>query len=600
MSGYIYHLAEEIVLTNSNIFLKLYFNTILKMSVIFRILFLILYLSPVILTGQSNQPVRIMIEQYSADKQMFYAKYNLHRGHDYLHRMNALMEDWMDKVKEVNYKTLNAEDKLDLLLLRRQIGLDKNQYMQLEKDLPLVHRYLPFEEVIADFERLRRSGHRARPAEWAVRFADLETAIPATVNRLESAIADTSIRPSLNDLAALQAASRELLQAFKYSRSFYIGYDTLFTRACKPGCDSVISSLSILSDSLDNWRSSKVYAMDASGINGTPIGYAAFAAALHDQMIPYSPDQLIDWAEEQMAWCTAEAKKAAAEMGFGDDWKAALDKTKQDYVPMGFQPTLVVNLADEAIDFIEQKKLITIPELAKEGWYMRMLTPKEQKYAPFFLGGDQILIAYPHEDMSEEERLMCMRGNNRHFTRAVVFHELIPGHNLQYFYGERYHPYRQMFGTPFWTEGWAVYWELTMSQNGFARTPQERLGMLFWRMHRCARIIFSTRYHTGQWTPQQCIDFLVDHVGHERENAIAEVRRSFSGGYGPLYQIGYLTGAMQFIALHHEFVDSGRMSNIAFHKKILEAGPMPVALVREMLSGMENDKETLTPWYFLE
>ena len=101
----------------------------------------------------------------------------------------------MDKVKEVNYKTLNAEDKLDLLLLRRQIGLDKNQYMQLEKDLPLVHRYLPFEEVIADFERLRRSGHRARPAEWAVRFADLETAIPATVNRLESAIADTSIRP---------------------------------------------------------------------------------------------------------------------------------------------------------------------------------------------------------------------------------------------------------------------------------------------------------------------------------------------------------------------------------------------------------------------
>ena len=51
-------------------------------------------------------------------------------------------------------------------------------------------------------------------------------------------------------------------------------------------------------------------------------------------------------------------------------------------------------------------------------------------------------------------------------------------------------------------------------------------------------------------TPQQCIDFLVDRVGHERANAEAEVRRSFNGTYPPLYQLAYMIGGLQFRALH--------------------------------------------------
>src|ERR1700720_3126298 len=93
---------------------------------------------------------------------------------------------------------------------------------------------------------------------------------------------------------------------------------------------------------------------------------------------------------------------------------------------------------------------------------------------------------------------------------------------------------------------------------GFPRTPEERAGMLFWRMHRCARIIFSLRFHLGLWTPQQCVDFLVVSVGHEVDNATAEVRRSFNGSVGPLYQCAYMLGALQFQALHKELVESGK------------------------------------------
>ena len=47
---------------------------------------------------------------------------------------------------------------------------------------------------------------------------------------------------------------------------------------------------------------------------------------------------------------------------------------------------------------------------------------------------------------------------------------------------------------------------------------------------------------SGKWTPEQCIDFLVDRVGHERASATGEVRRSFNGSYSPLYQAGYMLG----------------------------------------------------------
>jgi hypothetical protein len=109
--------------------------------------------------------------------------------------------------------------------------------------------------------------------------------------------------------------------------------------------------------------------------------------------------------------------------------------------------------------------------------------------------------------------------------------------------------------------------------------------MLFWRMHRAARIIFSLNVHLGAMTPDQAIDFLVERVGHERANATAEVRRSLIGTYPPLYQAAYMVGGLQFRALHQELVGSGRMTNREFHDRILQGGVMQVEMVRARLIG---------------
>jgi uncharacterized protein (DUF885 family) len=229
-----------------------------------------------------------------------------------------------------------------------------------------------------------------------------------------------------------------------------------------------------------------------------------------------------------------------------------------------------------------------------------MLSPEAQRTSPFFLGGESILVSYPTDSMTNEEKLMSMRGNNRHFCRATVHHEVIPGHHLQGFMTNRYFDYRGPFSTSFWTEGWALWWEMLLYERGFVATPEDKVGALFWRMHRCARIQFSLGFHLGERTPQQCIDFLVDKVGHERENAEAEVRRSFEGGYGPLYQLAYMTGALQFRALYAELVRSGKMTPRAFHDGVLTSGNMPIEMVRARLENIPLTRDTRTSWRFYD
>jgi uncharacterized protein (DUF885 family) len=291
-------------------------------------------------------------------------------------------------------------------------------------------------------------------------------------------------------------------------------------------------------------------------------------------------------------------KRATRELGYGDNWKQALEHVKTLHVEPGKQTELIRQLAAEAEAFLDEHDLITVPPLAQETWRMEMMSPQRQLVNPFFLGGETIIVSYPTNTMTEDQKLMSMRGNNIHFSRATVFHELIPGHHLQGFMNQRYRTWRGAFSTPFAVEGWSLYWELLMWDLNFAKSPENRIGMLFWRMHRCARIIFSLSFHLEKMTPQECIDFLVDRVAFEPDNAAGEVRRSFQGGYGPLYQAAYLLGGLQLRGLRGELVDSGQLTNKQFHDEILRQGNMPIALLRLVLGKQKLTRDTVVDWKF--
>jgi uncharacterized protein (DUF885 family) len=164
----------------------------------------------------------------------------------------------------------------------------------------------------------------------------------------------------------------------------------------------------------------------------------------------------------------------------------------------------------------------------------------------------------------------------------------------------RYNAHREVFNTAFLVEGWALYWEMLLWDLGFPKTPEDRIGMLFWRSHRCARIIFSLRFHLGEMTAAEAITFLIDRVGHEPSTAAAEVRRSVGGGYGPLYQAAYMLGGLQIRALRRELVESKNMTDREFHDAILKENSIPIDLIRASLKSAPLSRDYKSTWRFYE
>jgi uncharacterized protein (DUF885 family) len=155
-----------------------------------------------------------------------------------------------------------------------------------------------------------------------------------------------------------------------------------------------------------------------------------------------------------------------------------------------------------------------------------------------------------------------------------------------------------MFTTPFYVEGWSLYWEMALWDMDFPTSPEDRVGMLFWRMHRAARILFSLNFHLGKWSAQECVDFLVNKVGHERDNAAAEVRRSFLGQDRPLYQAAYMLGGLQIRALRRELVSSGKMTDREFHDAILKENAIPIEMIRADLTNEKLTPNFTSSWKF--
>ncbi|NCI45588.1 DUF885 family protein [Sediminibacterium soli] len=543
------------------------------------------------LYDQTSEVNNLMVH-YNADNTSITRFYLIGQSPERRMKLKKMHEDYLSQLAKMDYDKLPVGSRVDYILFKRNLtnelrllDLEENEYSQISK-------WIPFADSLYAVEKLRRRGAAMNAPLLAEQF----NSIQRQVNMLTPRIKQETLTPALGERA--YNAIKGLQTALKSVYDFYNGYDPLFTWWMATPYRSADSSLNLYANALRaKGKSPGTQKDDGSGIIGNPIGREELIQQLRFEMIPYTPEELIEIANKEFAWCDQELLKASREMGFGDNWKAAQEKVKNTFVPAGRQPQMIIELYNQSVDFIRKKDLVTLPSLADEDWTMNMMTPERQLFAPFFLGGSGLLIAYPTNTMKEDEKLMSMRGNNPHFSRAVVHHELLAGHHLQWYMNNRNKTYRN-FPTPFWTEGNACYWEFVLWDQQFPRGPEDRIGMLFWRMHRCARIIFSLKYHLGEWTPQQCIDFLVDRVGHERSTAEGEVRRSFTGQYPPLYQIGYMIGAFQFWALKKELVDSGKMSYRQYHDAILRENAMPVEMLRAILTNQKLPKDFESSWRF--
>jgi uncharacterized protein (DUF885 family) len=541
-----------------------------------------------------------IIEQYTADRMSLMRTYVVEISPQRSERMEKFYQDELSTLDGISFDQLSHEDQVDYLLLKHNCNSQLHQLDLQKKQIAEMAPLLPFAKTIEDMMEKKRLMERPDSEKSAAALTEMVKQMDATRKQLgPDPHSDAASKPKIDPLTANRAVEATLQLQKNLHDWFhqYDQYDPSFTwwvdMPYKAADKALTDYVSFMKEKLIGIKSD-----DKTTIIGDPVGRDALLAELSDNMIAYTPEELIAIAQTEYDWCLKEMLKASHQMGYGDDWHAAVEKVKEDHVPPGEQPDLIRKLVQEGSDYVKKNNLVTVPPLVDETWRMIMMTPQRQLVNPFFTGGNEISVSFPTDTMTYDQREMSMRGNNIAFAHATAFHEMIPGHFLQFYMAARYRTYRRAFSTPFWHEGNAFWWEMLFYDRGFEATPEERIGALVWRMHRSARVIFTMNFHLGKWTTQQCVKFLMDNVGFDVDNATAEVRRSFDGSVGPLYQCAYLMGALQFRAMHKELVDSGKMTDKQFNDTILHENSMPIEILRADMENLTLTKDYPAQWKF--
>ncbi|MBS1723418.1 MAG: DUF885 family protein [Armatimonadetes bacterium] len=533
-------------------------------------------------------PMEDFVRRFTTDRNDIRRYYNTPLSELGATRQKAFDDEELRRLKTIKFATLDRDGQVDWILMRNYLETDLRNLATRKKKEAETLKLLPFAPTIVAWEEDRWKLKPLDPESTARQLEQLS----ASIDKAQGAAKADLDGGKANEVLAFRAAraAGALRDTFAHWFKHYDGYKPLFSWWCKAPYEEATKKLEDYERFLRE-DVAKQRGKDDDPLIGDPIGKDALASDLRAEMLGYTPEELIAIAQKEYDWCLKQMIAASERMGYGKEWQKAIEATKQDHVPPGEQDDLVLFQGQEAVQFVEDHKLVTLEPLVKETWRVEMLTAEQQKNWPFaFYGGQHMATSYPLPQMDTDTKLMSMRGNNRHFLRAVTFHELIPGHHLQGYMADRYKPYRQVFTSPFFIEGWALHWEMLFWDMDFAKNDMDRVGMLFWRMHRCARIVVSLKYHLGEMKAQQMIDYLAEKVGHERWTATSEVRRYIGDMYSPLYQCAYLIGGLQLRGLYKELVPA-KMTAQQFHDKALRLGSIPMEMIRASLTGEELSPE---------
>ncbi|WP_452600766.1 DUF885 family protein [Pontimicrobium sp. MEBiC06410] len=515
-----------------------------------------------------------ILTSYSVSTERLNSFYNYHATTQYVNQLIKNCHYFSNMLTAIDYENLSIDQQIDYHILKRRIDADLEKLLDKFNGIKAVSQWEKIGRFIIETATASQQGTTPTPKKFAQQlkkaYEEINLKLKTLTNQVshfghkEGQILMEMIRNQKEALAFLSKQFDEYLPNYyvetnKYKTAYEIQLDSLNAIVLKQFEIPKIQYLG--KDKLQQQLTSVRY-------------------------LPYSVDEIYKISEEFFNKSQKETELISKEMGFETDWKQAYEKVKNSYVVLGEQPKTVQRLQNEALDFIEEKELITIPDILKETWSIGMVPDFLQQRAPFFLGGPKLLISYPTLDMNKDDKLQIMRMNNPHFARSVIFHELIPGHFMQYYMEDIKKPYRKGYSfSALWSEGMAFYWELLLYDKGFAKTNEDKLGMLFFQKLRAARVITSINYHTQKWTKEECISFFKNKVGADHFVAIAETNRAVNS-----YPIDYLIGGLQFMRLKEELVDTGKMSLKVFNDKLFKENFIPLDLLEFKLKNRNIPK----------
>jgi uncharacterized protein (DUF885 family) len=238
--------------------------------------------------------------------------------------------------------------------------------------------------------------------------------------------------------------------------------------------------------------------------------------------------------------------------------------------------------------YLLERDLVSIPdderiEVIPTPEYLRKVLPFAAYFEPAAFDREPkgIYVVTP----SVDGEAGAMAEHNFASISNTSIHEAYPGHHLQLDVARR-HPSltRLLTDAPEFTEGWGMYSELMMREQGFDAGPRFRLMMHTDAIWRACRIILDVRMHRDEIDVDQATDFLVEQTSFERPNAYAEVQWYT---YRPTYPLSYLLGRTLLLDLRAE--EQRRLGETFslkdFHDTLLRNGSLPISFHRRLLQN---------------
>jgi uncharacterized protein (DUF885 family) len=298
-------------------------------------------------------------------------------------------------------------------------------------------------------------------------------------------------------------------------------------------------------------------------------------------------DAILAIGEEQLASNKAARVAAAREIDPDAPETDVIDRIKDDH-PATFEEALqayrevMVRSRQHLID----NRIVTVPpderiDVVPTPDYLRNVVPFAAYFSPpkFDPNPKGIYIVTPSVGNDPN----AMREHNYSSISNTSIHEAYPGHHLQLAVANR-HPSltRILTDAPEFVEGWGMYSEQLMREQGFDDAPNFRAALYTDAIWRACRIILDVRMHRGELTVEEATAFLVGHTRFEGANARAEVNRYT---YTPTYQLSYLLGKVLLLQLRTD--EQRRLGDKfdlrAFHDTLLNAGSLPISFHRRLL-----------------
>src|SRR6266576_808961 len=268
-------------------------------------------------------------------------------------------------------------------------------------------------------------------------------------------------------------------------------------------------------------------------------------------------------------------------------WHAVVDRLRAEHPTDAALVDAYAREMARARDFVAQRGLAPMPEapldVVATPAFMRPMIPFAAYDSPGPYSSDRtgwFYVTLPDPRLPAEAQERMLRDHCRYELAATALHEGYPGHHLQLLHAQaQSSDTRKNVWTPLTVEGWALYCEDMMGEEGFYRSEEEQFFQRVHLLWRAVRILLDVGLHTRGMTFEQAVEFMTTHLRVDRANAEAEVRRYCAE---PAYPLCYAVGRREILELRKDFqaARGTKFTLRAFHDALLRYGGLPVALIR--------------------